>query len=104
MIKIYNKLVRDQVPGLIEASGKKAITRVADDKEYQTLLRQKLQEEVNEFLESGGTEELADIIEVIRALGHTNEIPLIELIEMAKKKRGERGGFDSKVVLVQVED
>ncbi len=101
---VYNKLVRDKIPNIIEASGKKAVTRIADDTEYQTLLRQKLVEEVDEFLESGSPDELADIIEVVRALGHTYEKPLTELIEAAKKKRKERGGFDCKVVLAEVRE
>ncbi len=104
MPAVYNKLVRDKIPGFIEASGKKAVTRIADDAEHRALLRQKLLEEVNEFLDSGSPEELADIIEVVRALGHTYEMPLAELIEMAQKKRKERGGFDSKVILIAVED
>ena len=61
-------------------------------------------EEVNEFLESSNPDELSDIIEVVRALGHTLEKPLVELIDMAKKKRKERGGFDSKIVLIAVEE
>lgn len=61
-------------------------------------------EEVNEFLESSNPDELSDIIEVVRALGHTFEKPLVELIDMAKKKRKERGGFDSKIVLIAVEE
>ena len=61
-------------------------------------------EEVKEFLESSNPDELSDIIEVVRALGHTFEKPLVELIDMAKKKRKERGGFDSKIVLIAVEE
>jgi flagellar basal body-associated protein FliL len=59
--KVYNKLVRDRIPEIIQASGKNACIRKADEAEYKHLLRQKLLEEINEFMESGSSEELADI-------------------------------------------
>ena len=101
--KVYNKLVRDKIPGIIEASGKIARVRIADDAEYQTLLYQKLSEEVNELLENNDPEELADIIEVILSLSKTYRISLTELLEMAEKKRVERGGFERKIILLDVQ-
>lgn len=104
MIKVYNKLVRDKIPEIIEASGKKAEIRIAGDAEYKDLLGKKLLEEVNEYLESNDPEELADIIEVVRALGKNYGITLEEILEMAEKKRRKRGGFDDKIVLLDVQD
>lgn len=69
MSQYYNKLVRDRIPEIIEQSGKKAVTRIAGDGEYRQYLREKLQEEVGEFMENGNPEELADILEVVFALG-----------------------------------
>jgi predicted house-cleaning noncanonical NTP pyrophosphatase (MazG superfamily) len=103
LTKVYNKLVRDKIPEIIEASGKKAKIRIAGDAEYKTLLRRKLQEEVNEFLESNDPKELADIIEVILSLSKTYGISLTELLKMAEKKRAERGGFDRRIVLLSVQ-
>jgi len=102
LTRVYNKLVRDKIPEIIEASGKKAKIRIADDTEYPTLLCQKLSEEVNEFIESKDPKELADIIEVIISLSKTYGISLAELVKMAEKKRAERGGFDKKIVLLSV--
>ncbi len=94
------KLIRNRIPEIIEASGQKATIRIADDVEYPVLLRQKLLEEVNEFLESGAPEELADIIEVVFSLAETYGISLAGLLNMAEKKREERGGFNKKIVLI----
>ena len=47
-MKVYNKLVRDLIPQIIEKSGKKFDTHIAESEEYKSLLEEKLQEEVNE--------------------------------------------------------
>ena len=64
-VKVYNKLVRNRIPEIIEASGKSCTCETLSDERYIALLNQKLQEEVAEYLESGTLEELADIGEVM---------------------------------------
>ncbi len=103
MTRVYNKLVRDKIPEIIEASGKKARIRIADDTEYPVLLCRKLSEEVNEFLENKDPKELADIIEVILSLNKIYGISLTGLLNMAEKKRTERGGFEQKIILLSVQ-
>ena len=66
-MKRFDKLVRDKIPQIIEASGKTPITRILDREEYMTCLETKLDEEVCEFHESKAMEELADILEVVYA-------------------------------------
>jgi predicted house-cleaning noncanonical NTP pyrophosphatase (MazG superfamily)/flavodoxin len=61
----YNKLVRDKIPRIIGQSGKSCICETLPDAQYIEMLNKKLLEEVNEYLESGVLEELADIEEVI---------------------------------------
>ena len=100
----YDKLVRDRIPEIIESAGKKAVTRMADDAEYLSYLRRKLSEEVDEYMASGDVEELADILEVISALGRRAGVPLSRLIEIADDKRRARGGFDGRILLIRVED
>lgn len=67
---------------------------------YSEVLKQKLVEEVDEYLESKTkeekTEELADILEVLYAILDDEEIYLDELEELRLKKFNERGGFENK--------
>ena len=45
MVQIFNKLVRDNIPNIIENNGEKAITRILSDKEYRVELYKKLLED-----------------------------------------------------------
>ena len=64
----HNKLVRDNIPAIIQRHGEAPITRTLETAEYQDALRRKLHEEVAEFCATGHLEELADILEVVYAL------------------------------------
>lgn len=93
------KLVRDHIPQLIRSEGRNPKTRIADNREYVDLLRLKLQEEVTEYLESKNPEELADVLEVIRALAehHLDDFSNLETIR--KEKARTRGAFKSRIIL-----
>ena len=97
---VYNKLVRDKIPQIIEAQGEKTVTRVLGGEEFHAALEQKLLEEAAEYRESHDVTEVADILEVVYALcladGHT----LGELGAAYAEKHGERGGFEDKIFLV----
>ena len=47
-IKVYNKLVRNRIPEIIEASGKNCVTEVLTDEAYLKMLDAKLDEELAE--------------------------------------------------------
>ena len=64
----YDKLVRDDIPDIIESTGKKCKYHTADPEEYYEKLKEKLLEEVQEFLLTPNVEELADIEEVIYSI------------------------------------
>lgn len=98
----HNKLVRDKIPQIIANNNKIPITRIATEKEYEECLLQKLKEEMKEFEENYDIEELADIIEVIDVLKNTNKY--IEVDEIRKQKRQQRGGFEKRIILERVED
>jgi len=100
--KIYNKLVRDDIPKVIEASNKKYETEIVKGEELSKLLNEKLKEEVNEYLESYDIEELADILEVIHGILHNKGVTLEELEAIRIKKKEERGGFLEGVKLLKV--
>ena len=67
VIKRYNKLVRDRIPEIIEASGNTCVTETLSDEEYLRMLDAKLDEELAEYHADQNIEELADLMEVIRA-------------------------------------
>ena len=46
---IYNKLIRDKIPEIIEASGKTCETEILSDEEYLQMLDKKLDEELAEY-------------------------------------------------------
>jgi len=106
MIKVYNKLVRDKIPEIIRASGKIPVTReIRDLNEMDEMLMFKLDEEIQEYKHSKDPEELADIMEVLRALAvHIHGMATDELEEMRAVKERERGGFREGLVLEQVLD
>ena len=61
-MKVYNKLVRDKIPSIIEKNeGVVPKIRILETEEYIKELNIKLKEELNEYLESGEVEELADL-------------------------------------------
>ena len=93
----YNKLVRDKIPELLDSKGISYEKRIATAEEYRAELIKKLQEEISEFLETPNSEELADILEVVKALEKLPEFTNTE--EVRKKKLAERGGFDEKIIL-----
>jgi len=105
MERIYNKLVRDKIPEIIINKGENPITRILNDFEYKEALEKKLFEEYEEVIESNGNdriEELADMIEVIRALGKLENTTIEEIIKIADEKKDRRGAFDNKIFLEKV--
>ena len=98
----YNKLVRDKIPEIIKNRKAVPITHVADDEEYWQKLREKLQEEVDEFLRDSNEEELADILEVIYAICDFKNFDKEELELLRKKKAEERGGFRDRIIFDEV--
>ena len=63
----YNKLVRDRIPEIIEASGKICATEILSDEAYLRMVDDKLDEELAEYHRDQTIEELADLLEVIYA-------------------------------------
>lgn len=96
----YNKLVRDNIPAIIEAQGETPVTRVLDGEEYLLQLEKKLDEEVAEFHGSGDPEELADILEVVYALGEAKGLSKEELLSLYQAKHDARGGFAQRIFLI----
>lgn len=99
-MKIFNKLVRDEIPEIIAAGGETPITKILSDEEYVENLEKKLDEEVAEYHEDRNLEELADILEVVYALCACGGHSLEELQAVYREKHEKRGGFSKKIFLV----
>ena len=98
-MKIYNKLVRDNIPEIMIKNGAKPITRILSQEECLIELNKKISEEVNEYLESGNIEEIADIEEVILAILNAKGVKKEELETIRKEKVKKRGAFNKRIFL-----
>lgn len=78
-------------------------TFILDEEAYGRELRKKLLEEVNEYLDSGEIDELADIAEVIDALSVLDEASFEKVIEIKNKKAETNGKFEKRIFLETVE-
>ena len=105
MERIYNKLVRDKIPNIIKDKKETPVVRILDDKEYKDELEKKLYEEYKEVIDASGedrVEELADMLELIKALAKFENKSLDDIIEIADKKVDKRGAFEEKIFLEKV--
>ncbi len=104
----YNKLVRDRIPEIIEATGKKFSTSILDEEQYIKELKKKSLEELEEYHEAetnkDALEELADVLEIMHALASVHGSSIEEVERIRKEKAEKRGGFQEKIFLVEVED
>lgn len=102
----YNKLVRDEIPQIINHNGKKCLYEILDNNNYALELRKKLDEEITEYIEAenyeDATEELADVLEVINAYASIKGVSMETAENVRKKKAAERGGFSKKIFLIDV--
>lgn len=101
-MKIYNKLVRDKIPQIIEKSGKKPVIKILSRSQYKKALDEKLKEEVAEYLKSKTVEELADIEEVILTILDISNISKNQFNKIRIQKAKERGSFNKRIKLVKV--
>lgn len=93
----YNKLVRDNIPSILDKKGISYEKRIASEEEYKSELIKKLGEEYQEFLEVESVEELADLIEVIEALKKLHGYADVESVRLQKLE--DKGGFAQRFIL-----
>ena len=101
---IHNKLVRDRIPEIIEASGKNCTVEVLPNDAYIQALDAKLNEELAEYQESKSLEELADLLEVMQATVIARGYTLDELERIRSEKAAKRGGFAKRLLLEEVQE
>jgi predicted house-cleaning noncanonical NTP pyrophosphatase (MazG superfamily) len=102
------KLIRDRVPEIMTATGRHCAYRIATPAEYRAWLNAKLIEEAAEVIGAtvpGPTHstdalagELADVLEVVYAIGATHGLSPATLERERQRKRATRGGLTRGVI------
>ena len=100
----YDKLVRDKITAVIESAGKTAVTDRIPPENMQAALDRKLREEVGEYLESHSAEEMVDVLEVLHGIAFHAGIDWNQVEAERLRKRGERGGFEEGIRLIEVRE
>lgn len=96
----YNKLVRDFIPNIIQRNGKMCDITTLSENAYINALEKKLQEETAEYLESKSKEEIADILEVLRAIAVSRGYDWDEIETIRTDKKMAKGGFEKRIFLM----
>ena len=103
---IYNKLVRDNIPEIIKSNGGEPYFRKLNTDEYWEYLLKKDNEELEEVRTASSLEErkkeLADKLELIRAMAEFNGFTLQDIINEADIKKEKRGEFQKRLLLEKV--
>lgn len=97
------KLVRDNIPKIIEREGKKARTKILSRAVFKKKLLAKLVEESREAQSAKGVrlvEELADIEEVLAEIRTAFIISAPRIRAMRLQKKKQRGGFSKRIFLL----
>ncbi|MGG4169247.1 nucleoside triphosphate pyrophosphohydrolase [Rossellomorea vietnamensis] len=104
----YNKLVRDRITEIIEATGKAFTTRILSEEEYLIELKKKSFEELEEYHDAEtreeAIEELADLMEIFHAFAKSHNASLEEIEAIRHEKAEKRGRFDKRIFLNEVMD
>jgi len=98
------KLVRDKIPRKIAARNEIEVTRQVPQNLHLGFLISKLFEEALEVREAedklNRTEELSDLLEIIRAIAKIEEIRFDDVRKTADQKKRKSGGFDEGLILL----
>ena len=97
------KLVRDHIPEIIQEAGSWCLTRsVHGVDEHMVMLKEKIIEEAQEFIENPSYEEAADMLEVVKAFCYISNLEFDVVINAAQNKQDTHGGFYSGILLQKV--
>jgi predicted house-cleaning noncanonical NTP pyrophosphatase (MazG superfamily) len=107
MEKIYNKLVRDNIPEIIESDDCIPNIKILGKEEYKIELVNKIKEEADELLaaihdKNDMIKEISDIYEIIDTIINKFNLDKEEVLALQEKRKAKRGGFDKKIFLISV--
>ncbi|MGV0025745.1 pyrophosphohydrolase domain-containing protein [Phormidesmis priestleyi] len=103
MKNVFNKLVRDRIPDIIQAAGQEYAIETMTEEEFHQALRAKLVEEAQEASTAASTElvaELADLCEVMDTLMAVYGIDHEAVLAEQKRREIERGSFSRRIRLL----
>ncbi|MFW6298069.1 MAG: phosphoribosyl-ATP pyrophosphohydrolase [Bacillota bacterium] len=104
----YNKLIRDNIPEIIQKSGKHCEVRTLDEVSFKKELKKKLIEESKELSEAETKEdlvnELADVKELYETILKVHGIDEKMIEEKRKTKNKKNGAFEKRLFLVNVNE
>jgi len=98
-MKVYNKLVRDRIPEALKKANKKYTYHIATKDEFLIRLKDKMIEELQELYEDPSVDEMADVLEVLYALGKELKLDITEVNSVMFKKGLAKGRFQEKIIL-----
>jgi predicted house-cleaning noncanonical NTP pyrophosphatase (MazG superfamily) len=100
---LYNKLCRSKTVERLSNMGSKITWKLLDDVDFDKELRKKLAEETQEAIDTNSKmeliHELADVLEVMKALAVFHGISFDEIIKKQAKIKEERGGFQEPIFI-----
>jgi len=105
---IYNKLIRDKIPEIIEKSGGTPKIHKLNKTEFKKELAKKILEEGKELYKAKSkadiSNELSDLLELIYVIAKENKLSLERLENARIEKNLKRGGFKKQLFLEYVEE
>ena len=106
MEKIYDKLVRDNIPNIIISNGATPVFRALDNEEFWDYLLKKDTEELEEVKTAHNKEEilkeLGDKLELLRTMAEYNGFNLEDVINAANIKSEKNGTYNKRLLLIKV--
>lgn len=103
----YDKLIRDNIPEMIKASGKECEVSVLDNEHFIKKLKEKLLEETQEVISASENDlvaELADVLEVLEAIESYYGIEHRTVENIKHHKALKNGKFSKKLVLLETRE
>lgn len=100
----YDKIVRDNIPEIINKANKECKIKTVVGTEKAEYLLKKAHEEINELTQARNIEEMADVLEVVDAIIDSLSLNRNEIEHVRKVKREKNGAFKNGIVLLEVED
>jgi predicted house-cleaning noncanonical NTP pyrophosphatase (MazG superfamily) len=105
----YNKLVRDLVPGTLQASGRKVVTRFIVGEELQRALRAAIDDVVTKFDtaqdDDHATSTMADLVEnaTRSAMARQRGCSENRIMQLRASRSAQLGVYDRGIFLVEME-